>query len=138
MTPSLTGSWQLVSSSSSATSMDTRGNIVTRDHNLTRGSLCPNIVTFYADFDPEKQLLYWTLDGIKNTLYRSSHSILIFNVWWSPCKFVRERTSDTSNEWLCSILGLTQIAGPWRPHQCQSQVDCKISHLLPNKCSLVL
>ena len=33
-------------------------NILTRDHDLTRGSLCPNIVTFYADFDPEKQLLY--------------------------------------------------------------------------------
>ena len=75
VTPSLTGSWQLVSSSSSAPSIVTRGNILTRDHNLTRGGLCPNIVTFYADFDPEKQLLYWTLDGIKNTLYRSSHNL---------------------------------------------------------------
>ena len=77
VTPSLTGSWQLVSSSSSATSIVTRGNILTRDHNLTRGSLCTNIVTFYADFDPEKQLLYWTLDGIKNTLYWGSHSVYL-------------------------------------------------------------
>ena len=30
-----------------------------------------------------------------------------------------------------------KLPGPRRPHQCPTQVDCKISHLLPNKCSLV-